>query len=122
MANQGGLFLCIAIWLAAVNPVDAQEGHFGEGHESWHQQFYSGLQRPDGKGSCCNLFDCRSTSVRSVDDHYEVMKDGRWVPVPMDKIIKKSAPDGGAHICAPQSDSKSFPADEIFCVILPFET
>jgi hypothetical protein len=100
----------------------AQEGHIGHGHDKWHQGFYSVLQRPDGKGSCCNLFDCRPTSIRSVNGYYEIKKDGRWIPVPMDKVLKRSAPDGGAHICAPQSDSKAYPADEVFCVVMPQET
>jgi hypothetical protein len=50
---------------------------------------------------------------------YEIKKDGRWIPIPMDKVIKRIAPDGGAHICAPDSNSKAYPADEVFCAIMP---
>ena len=120
--------LCVAaIVLALVLTVfigyaAAQEGHIGHGHDKWHQGFYNALQRPDGKGSCCNLIDCRPTSIRALNGRYEIKKDGRWIPVPMDRILKKTAPDGGAHICAPQSDSKSYPADEVFCVVMPLET
>jgi hypothetical protein len=100
----------------------AQEGYIGHGHDKWHQGFYSTLKRPDGKGSCCNLTDCRPTSIRSSNGRYEIKKDGRWIPVPMEKIIKKAAPDGGAHVCAPDSNSKAYPADEVFCVVMPLET
>src|SRR4051794_34123287 len=74
-------------------------------HEPCRGEFYSKLMRPDTKTSCCNLADCRPTEIRSVDDHYEVKKDGRWIRVPAEKIVKVVAPDGGAHICAPPSTS-----------------
>jgi hypothetical protein len=120
--------LCVAAIVLAlaftvfIGYAAAQEGHIGHGHDKWHQGFYNALQRPDGKGSCCNLFDCRPTSFRSVGGRYEIKKDGRWIPVPMDKVIKRAAPDGGAHICAPDSNNKTYPADEVFCVLMPPET
>jgi hypothetical protein len=40
-------------------PAYAQDGHLGQGHDKWHQSFHHTLQRPDGKGSCCNLTDSR---------------------------------------------------------------
>src|SRR6476619_8318864 len=48
----------------------AQEGYYGAGHDKWHQGFYSTLKRNDGKGSCCNLMDCRPTQSRMIGDHY----------------------------------------------------
>jgi hypothetical protein len=53
----------------------AQEGHYGLGHDNWHESFYSTLKRDDG-GSCCNLMDCRPTQSRMIGDYYEV-KVGR---------------------------------------------
>jgi len=47
----------------------AQEGYYGVGHDRWHTEFYSNLNRNDGKGSCCNLMDCRPTQSRMVGDH-----------------------------------------------------
>src|SRR5262249_29825144 len=41
---------------------------------------------------CCNLTDCRPTSGKRVDDHYEVKVNGTWVSVPPSKILKQSAP------------------------------
>ena len=97
-------------------PARAQDGMLGHGHEKWHQSFYMTLQRPDGKGSCCNLTDCRPTSGRAVDDHYEVKVNGAWISVPQSKILHKQAPDGGFHVCAPYN-FKGQP-DELYCVII----
>jgi len=112
----------VLVLIVCINSTAAQEGYFGHSHDDWHHGFYSTLNRPDGKGSCCNLMDCRPTSVRSTDGRYEIKKDGRWIPVPMEKVIKKAAPDGGAHICAPDSSDTAYPADEVFCVIMPPDT
>ena len=97
IAPLGGalfLFLCIS--------AAAQEGYYGEGHDKWHQDFYSKLKRNDGRGPCCSLMDCRPTQSRMVGDHYEVKVDGEWIQVPNDKINNVVAPDGGAHVCAPR--------------------
>jgi hypothetical protein len=97
-------------------PVDAQEGYLGTNHEKWHQSFYHALQRPDGKGSCCNLTDCRPTSGRSIGGHYEVKVNGAWILVPESKIIRRSAPDSGYHVCAPYNFNGH--PEELYCVIL----
>ena len=94
----------------------AQEGHYGLGHDKWHESFYSTLKRNDG-GSCCNLMDCRPTQSRMIGDHYEVKVDGRWMPVPSNKINNVIAPDGGAHVCAPKQEGVN--KGVLFCVVLP---
>jgi hypothetical protein len=104
------------------SPAVAAEGDHGDGHGMWHGEFYSKLLRPDTKTSCCNLADCRPTEVRSAGDHYEVMKDGRWIRVPPEKVVKVAPPDGGAHICAPPSTSLPWSPDEVFCIVMPYET
>src|SRR5262245_6625849 len=58
------------------NAAVAQEGYFGHDHDKWHHGFYQTLERPDTKSPCCNLTDCRPTSGRQVDDHYEVKVNG----------------------------------------------
>lgn len=99
-------------------PVNGQEdGHFGKGHQPWHEEYYSKLQRPDGMGSCCNMTDCRPTQLRFVGDHYEVKMDGVWVTVPWAVIVKSGAPDGEAHICAPPQQGAL--KGKIYCVVLP---
>jgi len=95
---------------------DGHDGHLGQGHAAWHDAFYKKLLRPDTKTSCCNLTDCRPTSGRMVDGHYEVKVNGAWVSVPQDKIIPTSAPDGGYHVCAPINFKGT--ADELYCVVL----
>jgi hypothetical protein len=80
--RPGFIILLFALSFAAY----AQEGYLGSDHDKWHQSFYSMLQRPDGKGSCCNLTDCRPTSGRTVDGHYEVKVNGAWTSVPQAKV------------------------------------
>ena len=98
----------------------AQDGHHGAGHSTWHEDFYSKLVRKDTKTSCCNLADCRPTESRMVGDHYEVKVDGAWVTVPKDTIQNVSAPDGGAHVCAPKQTGLN--RGTLYCVVLPPET
>ena len=57
-----------------------------------------------------------STAGRVVDGHYEVKVNGAWISVPQTKIIHRSAPDGGYHVCAPYN-FKGQP-EELYCVIL----
>jgi len=52
-----------------------------------------------------------------VGDHYEVKVDGAWTPVPPDKINNVIAPDGGAHVCAPEQEGVN--RGVLFCVVLP---
>jgi hypothetical protein len=117
-----GKLVVLGVVLSFSVPAATQESHHGHGHDRWHAEFYSKLIRPDTKTSCCNLADCRPTEIRTSNDHYEVKKDGRWIRVPLDKIVKVVAPDGGAHICAPPSESTSWDLDYVFCIIMPMET
>src|SRR5262245_5332744 len=108
--------VCVVSVFLCVGAI-AQEGYYGVGHEYWHMEFYSKLNRNDGKGSCCNLYDCRPTQSRRVGDHYEVKVEGEWTRVPNDKINNVVAPDGGAHVCAPRQEGAN--KCVLFCVILP---
>src|SRR6266568_830307 len=108
--------VCVLSVFLCVRAV-AQEGYYGVGHDRWHREFYSKLNRNDGKGTCCNLMDCRPTQSRMVGDHYEVKVDGKWTPVPNDRINNVVAPDGGAHVCAPPQEGLN--KGELFCVVLP---
>ena len=118
----GVLFLAsiFILMLAFLKAAWAQDGHIGHGHDKWHQSFYDTLQRPDTKGSCCNLTDCRPTQGRVAGEHYEIKVNGAWISVPADKIVKKSAPDMGFHVCAPyQFDGKP---ENLYCVVLAPES
>lgn len=99
----------------------AQDGRHGHGHEKWHEQFYSKLMRKDTKTSCCNLADCVPTQARMVDDHYEVLVEGEWTPVPQIAIQNVTAPDQGAHVCFPKYPNNYWPKGHVFCVVLPPE-
>jgi len=108
--------VCVLSVFLCVRAV-AQEGYYGVGHDRWHREFYSKLNRNDGKGTCCDLMDCRPTQSRMVGDHYEVKVDGEWTPVPNDRINNVVAPDGGAHVCAPRQVGPN--KGVLFCVVLP---
>jgi len=125
--------LCVAAILAVPALARAQDGHDhashdhgvrdgyqGVGHDTWHENFYSKLIRNDTRTSCCNMSDCRPTESRMIGDHYEVKIDGVWVVVPKETIQKLSAPDGGAHVCAPKQNGRN--RGTIYCVVLPPET
>jgi hypothetical protein len=113
----GQPFVLAVLWFDAAV---AQEGYRGHDHDKWHRGFYQTLERPDTKGPCCNLTDCRPTSGREVDGHYEVKVNGAWVSVPPGKILKRSAPDLGFHVCAPfKFDGRP---DHLYCVVVPPET
>jgi hypothetical protein len=90
------------------------------GHDTWHESFYSKLTRNDNKTSCCNLADCSPTTSRMVDDHYEVLVEGEWTRVPKATIKNVTAPDGGAHVCAPKQQGAQ--KGILFCVVLPPES
>ena len=112
------LYLTLLAVLVFNFSVFAQDfhGNHGQGHETWHKRFYEGLQTPDTKVSCCNLNDCRPTQGREKGGHYEVEIDGRWIKVLVNKIVKKSAPDGGFHVCAPANFSGQ--PEHVYCVIV----
>ena len=118
------LVLGICFLPAGTVPADDQnqDGRHGHGHAQWHDGFYQKLMVPGTKTSCCNLADCRPTQIRAHGDHYEIMKDGRWIRVDPSKIVKTLAPDGGAHICAPETYGARFDPDYVFCIIMPLET
>jgi hypothetical protein len=118
--KQLPILLSVIVLLILPRESSGQEGHHGVGHESWHESFYSTLMRKDTKTSCCNMSDCRPTESRMVGDHYEVKVDGAWVSVPKEVIQNISAPDGGAHVCAPPQIGAS--KGKVYCVVLPPET
>lgn len=115
--------MLILVALSIVSRAFAQDdphGNRGDGHDQWHGEFYQGLVTPDTLVSCCNLADCRPTQGREKGDHYEVEINGAWVAVLPRKIVKKSAPDGGFHVCAPAAFD-GLP-EHVYCVVVPPET
>jgi hypothetical protein len=91
------------------------------GHGQYHNGFYYGLFNNKKGVTCCHDKDCRPTSSRMYRDHYEVKINGVWQTVDPDAIIPKSAPDGGAHVCAGDPTTID-PLGRVYCVILPPET
>jgi hypothetical protein len=71
------------------------------GHDRNHA-VYETWRRPDGKGSCCNNFDCRPVIYRSGRDGVEIRiaeLGGRWHRVPREAILPFGSFDAEAHAC-----------------------
>lgn len=93
------------------------EGHHGIGHDYLHH-WYQTLKQPNSGISCCNKQDCRPTEARMLPDGtIEAMKDGRWVTIPPEKILNVPSPDLNSHICAPDSTSRAYHPDHVFCFV-----
>jgi len=108
--------LVLTVLACLILPALAQDGHHGHGHMAQHDDFYKGLMR--NGFNCCNDQDCRPTESRTVNGFYEVKVEGVWSRVPPETILRRSAPDGGAHVCAPKQGG---PEVKIYCVVLPPE-
>ena len=112
--------MAIALLLtgAVVAPVAAESGH-----DLFHS-FYEAWQRPDGKGSCCNNFDCRPVSFRDGANGIEIQIEelgGSWHQAPMQSVLPFGSFNAQAHACyvltgcrTPQGCRPHF-----FCVVLP---
>ena len=111
--------LLVSTCLASAQDAGPIVSRHGVGHDTWHEEFYSKLVQDNGE-SCCHLNDCRPTLSRMISNHYEILVDGRWAAVPRNTIRKVTAPDRGAHVCAPQG-MNDYGQPMIFCVVLPPE-
>ncbi len=63
---------------------------------------YTGWQRNDGKGSCCNKQDCRPVEWRTGKAGIEIQISelaGKWVAAPNSSVLPFSSPDDRAHAC-----------------------
>ena len=89
--------LALALILLASS---VQAGEFGD----WLKEFYV----PGTKTSCC-LSDCRKLTTdqwRPGPDGYEVMLNGRFVPVPSDRVVRRPEGPDEAVLCA---------TDHVYC-------
>jgi len=83
-----------------------------QAHDPKHHEFdnwYEGLQRPNGMGSCCNIHDCHTTNaeIRQGDWWAQIgmpKDDGTWdlldwVKIPSEVVLQHNNPTGEAVIC-----------------------
>jgi hypothetical protein len=90
------------------------------GHSAFHY-FYGDLRNNKKNVSCCHDKHCRPTTAQHTNKGWEVKINGQWWTVDTESILPKSAPDGGAHVCA-GDPSEQDPLGRVYCVILPPET
>ncbi len=111
--------LALAVGLCTL-PALAQDGTFGQGHAELHG-WYQRLHQPGNGFSCCSDQDCRPTQWRAGATAIEVKVDGTWCPVPQDRILPISAPDGQAHVCTPPIAKGQNPCTvPMYCVVIGF--
>jgi hypothetical protein len=95
-------------------------------HDIWHVH-YESWQRPDGKGSCCNKYDCRSVSYRDNGNGIEIKIQelgDTWHEVPKQTVLPHPSFNADAHACYLLQwctvDGKRQPCKPIIrCVALP---
>ncbi len=110
-----------ALSIALAGPAVAESDH-----DRWHP-VYETWQRNDGKGSCCNRFDCRSVAYRPQGEGFEIQiaeLGNSWHGVPAKTILPFSSFDENAHACYMLEwctvEARRVPCrPNIFCVVLP---
>lgn len=76
-----------------------------------YKDWFESLQQPGTHGYCCSISDCHMTNYRVTPNGYEVPIDGRWVPVPPDKVLDHvDNPTGHGVVCY-------LVPDEIMCFV-----
>jgi hypothetical protein len=77
--------------------------------------WYGGLHDSGGR-SCCNDRDCRPVGLCTMPDRKEgLLIEDACRPIPWDKVLGVSSPDGGAHACWGHIAGRP----NVLCVILP---
>ncbi len=100
------ILLALAAGLALAGPVAAHE-------------WYGGLERNDGGGSCCNDEDCRPVAMCQMEGGAEgLMIEGTCRPIEWDKVLAIPSPDGQAHACYTSSFGLNGMGLQFLCIIL----
>jgi hypothetical protein len=61
--------------------------------------WFRSLKAPNGT-ACCSSADCRPTDIRLSGDGYDAMIDGAWVPVPWERVLRRTDnPTSEAVVC-----------------------
>jgi hypothetical protein len=110
----------IAFALAGVMtaPAAAQDGH------DLYHSLYEAWQRPDGKGSCCNNFDCRPVVYRDGANGVEIRVQelgNSWHQVPNQTVLPFGSFNAEAHACYALVGCRTAQGcrPHFFCVVLP---
>jgi hypothetical protein len=112
--------------LALVGAGDCGSAVAQSSHDQWHA-VYETWTRPDGRGSCCNRFDCKAVVYRDNGHGIEIRIDelgGTWHQVPLKTVLPFPSFNADAHACYVlqwcRTDGKHAPCrPDIRCVALP---
>jgi hypothetical protein len=104
------LIVCAGVG-ASVSSLAAPPNNADPALATW----FRSLKAPNGT-SCCDVADCRRASSRMTPAGYEVMIDGQWIPVPWERVLRRTDnPTGEAVVCSPPTEVGTF----IFCFVRP---
>jgi len=93
----------LLVVLLGIGSVEAQTGLHGDGHAQ-HHDWYQDLRQPGSGASCCNFQDCRPVRAYIDEDgQWHALVEGRRIGIPRYLILRRSAPDGGSHLCMSQT-------------------
>lgn len=94
------LFLCCASILTATFMAATARAAPPPDADPALAPWFRSLQQPRTGISCCSVVDCRRVDSRLAGDHYEVLIDGVWKPVPPETVLDRSDnPTGRAVVC-----------------------
>ena len=72
--------------------------------------WFKGLQQPHPGISCCSVADCRPVNARVIDGHYQVLHEGKWLPVKDDRILPQQSNPAGEPVACVYSG-------EVLCLV-----
>jgi hypothetical protein len=79
--------------------------------------WYQSLKQPESGVSCCSIADCGPIESRVGPAAYEVYVDEAWVPVPAERVLRRTTnPTGRAQLCRSPVDKT------ILCFVPASET
>src|SRR5436305_15133547 len=126
LGNVIGILIVVGALLFCVALIRAAWSH--EAAKDPDAQWFTGLERPDGLGSCCTMHDCKRTSDWTiVDGHYAVRGEEGMLTVPDDRVLRNvNNPTGMAVACIHKTviwaNSSSTNQEEVLCFVPPVGT
>jgi hypothetical protein len=100
------LIVCVCVG-ASVSSLAAPPPNAEPALATW----FRSLKAPNGT-ACCAVADCRRASSRMTPTGYEVMIGGQWIPVPWERVLRRTDnPVGEAVVCEHET--------LIFCFVRP---
>lgn len=98
------------VGIGALCVMMAPAGVHAEDRGAW----FKSLMMPGSQVPCCDVSDCRRTDARFQEGQWWAIVRGQWMPIPMDRELRRESIDGDAYVCASSAEDRM-----IFCFIPP---